>query len=249
MSSLKPAINQIARQFKKNLSHYQQEARVQKEMAEKILELVKEKLSQPRRILELGAGSGLLSKKLSEAFPKSRFFLNELVDTQEEILTTLVPDGEFVPGDMLDVPWPPQLDLVIANAAIQWVENLPLFFRKAAQSLASGGVLALTSFGPENYKEIRSITGRGLSYRSLSEWEQFFEQDFVLLYRQEETKTLYFPTPLAVFRHMKATGVNSLGPESSTLWLPPLLLAYEQFLTPQGYPLTYQPQYLLAQRK
>ena len=72
------------------------------------------------------------------------------------------------------------------------------------------GILAFSSFSPENFKEIRELTGLSLDYKTLDELKQIFEINFEILYVEEFIHTLKFSTSLKLLAHMKNTGVNAL---------------------------------------
>jgi|GEM_PF-4685179 len=63
----------------------------------------------------------------------------------------------------------------------------------------------------ENLKEIKQSTGFGLNYFSLNELEQIFKVYFNEVKITQELIKLSFDNALDVFRHLKLSGVNSLG--------------------------------------
>ncbi|EEA7471672.1 malonyl-[acyl-carrier protein] O-methyltransferase BioC, partial [Campylobacter jejuni] len=60
-------------------------------------------------------------------------------------------------------------------------------------------------------KEIKQSTGFGLNYFSLNELEQIFKVYFDEVKITQELIELSFNNTLDVFRHLKLSGVNSLG--------------------------------------
>lgn len=56
--------------------------------------------------------------------------------------------------------------------------------------------------------EIRQLTGHGLDYLSVEELQALLSPGFDILHAEEEVISLPFPTPQAVLKHLKQTGVT-----------------------------------------
>ena len=102
------------------------------------------------------------------------------------------------------------MDLIISNAMFQWFKDLEKVSSVYKNLLNKGGILAFSTFSPENFKEIRALTGLTLDYKSLQEIKNIFAKNYEVIYLEEFTHTLSFTTPLELLAHMKNTGVNSL---------------------------------------
>src|SRR5699024_6794272 len=72
----------LERRFSKRADTYDEFATVQKQMANKLLSLLQKELSnkQPLRILEIGSGTGSVTKALLAKFPKANIIAIELAD-------------------------------------------------------------------------------------------------------------------------------------------------------------------------
>jgi malonyl-CoA O-methyltransferase len=240
--------------FSRSLSTYRQAAQVQSAMAAELMAALAE--VTPRRdfprILELGCGDGLLSGHIEEQL---RY--------QQLTLVDIVPDwaachcrrrnAAFVAGDMEDMPLP-DADLVMAGAALQWARDLPALLRRISAVLAPAGLLAFSTFGPENLREIKALTGRALVYPSMSELIAMLEMaGYAVLCARERLSVLTFPAPLAVLRHLRETGVN--GVKTERPWTRQDLRNFTeryqgQFSLADGQlPLTYHPLWIVAQKR
>ncbi len=107
-------------------------------------------LKNPRRILDLGCGSGLSTVELRRAFPDAEIVG---VDVSPDMLAAAakrLPDATFLPGDAANFD-SAGFDLVFANAVFHWVPDHLGAIRRLARALPEGGVLAFQM--PDNEEE------------------------------------------------------------------------------------------------
>lgn len=198
----------IKNQFQKSLNTYNQNASVQKLMAEKLVTETAKIKCDFDNILELGSGAGLLTKELLNTLKFKQYFANDLVEKSQNYIKNIIPDAVFYCGNAQKIKPTQKMDLIISNAMFQWFKNIDTDNYK--NILNKDGILAFSSFSPENFKEIRELTGLSLNYKPLEELKQIFEKNFEILYTEEFIHPLTFSTPLELLAHMKNTGVNSL---------------------------------------
>ena len=76
--------------------------------------------------------------------------------------------------------------------------------------LKTEGYLAFSTFGPQNVREIASLTSETLPYRSLEELRRTLSGVYQIVYSREEILHLTFSSPLDVLKHLQATGVTGI---------------------------------------
>ena len=152
----------IRRNFARRARSYDRHAQMQRLMAHELVAAAGGSLAQARRILEIGCGTGYLTKLLRQANGEARLVALDLdaalVDAARRRLgpaagvAWLVADGE--------APLRGEYDLIIANATFQWFtrpgEALAAYYR----SLAPGGVLAFSTLGPQTFQELAEALDR-----------------------------------------------------------------------------------------
>lgn len=208
----------IKKQFEKSMNDYNKNATVQDLMASKmIIELVKVS-DNFETILELGSGTGLLTKRLAKHIKFSKFYANDLIEKSKFYIQKIVPSAVFLTGNALKIKPPKKADLIISNAMFQWFDNLEKAIEIVKNSLNKDGILAFSTFTPSNFKEITDVTGLSLQYKSESEIKEILtRQGFEILYCESFYEELNFKTPLELLAHMKKTGVNSLSESTWTV--------------------------------
>lgn len=200
----------IKKQFEKSFSSYNQNAIVQKIMAEKLANGICSVEKDFDVILELGCGTGFLTKELIKNINFRTYYANDLVEKSKICIEEIVPDAKFFCGNALKIKSFNNVDLIVSNAMFQWFNNLEKICLHCRKQLKSDGILAFSTFSDKNFKEIKDLSGISLNYKTFDEIKNIVSKEFEILYSEEFEYTLNFNTPLELLAHMKNTGVNSL---------------------------------------
>lgn len=242
----------IRHRFQSALKTYDQHATAQQEIHKHLIELLGGTWSEFERVLEIGCGTGGLTGKLSPIIQTKEWILNDLCKECEDFIPKEIkPKAHFLCGDAEKIDFPGKYDLIISSSVIQWFTNPKAFIKKMHSLLNQQGWILFSTFAPDNMFEIKTITGKGLNYLSLQEWETTLNKSFEILHAEEGKITLFFDTPLEVLHHIKATGVNATGGE---FWNRNKIKIFEKeysqrYTVEKKVSLTYRPLYLLAQKK
>lgn len=232
----------IQKRFAKNLDTYNDNAKIQKRMAERLISFLGRK--EYDNILEIGCGTGLLTNIINSQIQFENYIANDIVSECEEYIKKINPNFNFVSGDIEKEikNSDKKYDLIISNAALQWVDNLQGLVDTLFSKLKDGGELLFSTFGQENFREVFFAQGKSLPYYSVSELADLLT-DFNPKVEQE-IHVLAFKTPKDILRHFKLTGVNAL---ETTTWTKSDVLKFENAYnnvcsnTPT---LTYNPIYI-----
>lgn len=247
----------IRSRFASHFQRYDKHALVQRAMAARLAAMIKRaRRGLPvRRGVELGIGTGFLSRHLLGAWPHAEWTLNDLAPEAAEWVGHFLQTGaaRFLPGDAERLPFPPGQDLLASASAMQWFDDLPAFFSRAREALLPGGLLALGTFAPGNMREVREIAGTGLDYPAPEVLtRQLEDAEFEVLEMLRRKVSLIFPDAMALLCHLRETGVNALSP---SIWTPRRLRSFcERYESVHhaprgGVTLTYEPLLLTARRK
>ncbi|EAK3673152.1 malonyl-ACP O-methyltransferase BioC [Campylobacter jejuni] len=186
---------------------YEKHAKVQDFMGLKLCEILKNlKISHFEKVFEFGCGRGELSKKLQNFITFDEYLKNDILDFKENSNILIFDMNEIAKQDLSKE----KFDLIVSNATLQWLD-LKQIIPSLRDMLNQNGILLLSTFAEQNLKEIKQSTGFGLNYFSLNELGQIFKVYFNEVKITQELIKLSFDNALDVFRHLKLSGVNSLG--------------------------------------
>ncbi len=232
----------IRSRFEKSLSTYNENAAVQKLMAQKLYSLLDEK--KYKKIWEIGCGTGVLTEILAKELDFDSYIANDMVEKCKDYIKGISCRVDFIPENLYDLvqkqtgPY----NLIISNAVFQWLETPENIIRELIKFLEPGGSLIFSTFGPENFKEIYRTLGKTLNYYTIEDWKDKLGG---LIYSiEEDIIELSFENAIDILRHMKYTGVNSI---ESMPWTKTKMLKFENIYNNccKGTPLlTYNPIYI-----
>jgi malonyl-CoA O-methyltransferase len=248
----------VRRRFTRGATTYANHAVVQQRMARTLVDALVDVTGHTpfQSVFEPGCGDGTLTRHILNELGVERLTVNDIAEAFRGPIHDLAakhPDVvvDFVPGDVEHITWPPALDLVAANAVLQWVEDLGAFHEHVRHALKPEGVLAFSTFGERNVPELAAITGQSLGYRTFAEHRALLKERFEILRAWETEERIALPSGRDVLRHLKATGVNALV---SQHWTKGALAAFEkrygeQFAVAGGVSLTFHPLYFIVKPK
>jgi len=208
----------IKKSFEKSMKDYDKNAVVQTMTAGILLAELCKISNDFENILEIGAGTGLLTRHLIKSVNFKNFYANDLVEKSKNYIEKIIPQVQFLQGNALKIKPAKKMDLIVSNAVFQWFPNLDKAIKTIKPMLKKDGILAFSTFAPDNFSEIKEITGLTLNYKSENDLGQILKNNgFKVLYAKTFNQVLEFGTPLELLAHMKHTGVNSLSEKTWTV--------------------------------
>jgi malonyl-CoA O-methyltransferase len=134
----------IEKRFSAAAETYDRHARPQLALAQAVISMLPE--MYPEQILELGSGTGQLTRLLAERFPD---VIIDAVDVAEKMVRhsqarfKRFPQINWIIGDAQtfrsEAPYP----LIASSSALHWVADLPAACRNIFRCLEPGGIFAL----------------------------------------------------------------------------------------------------------
>ena len=147
----------VKMRFSRSAKDYDAYAHVQKDMGDKLLEGVK-KQKDIKTILEIGCGTGYITKALITLFPDAKITAVDIAPGMVEYTQSIVQSKniKFICDDIEEITLTESYDLIISNATFQWFNALTKTLEKLIKALSPNGALLFSTFGENTFKELHA---------------------------------------------------------------------------------------------
>jgi len=152
---------QVRRSFSRAAGSYDDADVLQTEVRDRLLERLDWIRLEPRRVLDLGTGTGKALPALAARFPGAEILGLDLTPAMLRVAATRQggPGGAppvLVCADAARLPFPDQsVDLVFSSLAIHWSPDLDQVLGEVRRVLRHPGLFTFTTPGPDSYRELR----------------------------------------------------------------------------------------------
>lgn len=168
MSGSSPQLNALEKKlirqsFDVAADHYDDVAVLQREVGQRIIERLDVIRLSPLQILDVGAGTGFVSRALRKQFRDAQILSLDIAPKMLQIarsknnwLTRMVGKQKFICGDAENLPLSDNsVDGIFSNLTLQWCNDLDQAFSEFRRVLKPDGLLMFSTFGPDTLKELR----------------------------------------------------------------------------------------------
>jgi len=243
--------------FERAADSYDGAAVLQREIAKRMGERLDYIKAQPNRVLDVGCGTGYITKDLLQRYPKAEVIALDLAHSMARKSLeqgswlrkpkALCADAEALPFAEDSV------DFVISSLMLQWSNDLGKVFSGFHHVLAPNGLLLFSTFGPETLTEIRQSWSEVDDHPHTSHFPDMHEIGDALLQAgfqdpvtDMEMITMTYANVRQLMRDIKEIGASNTDSHRSKGLMGKAKLkafenAYEQFKTPDGlYPASWE---------
>ncbi len=154
--------SKIKHSFNNAALNYDANAVLQQEIGARLLERLEFFAINPQTILDLGMGTGFVTKQLAYAYPKADIigldFAESMLKVAQHKRNNDTPNYHLICGDINLLPIADNsVDLIFSNFSFQWCENISELFAQCRRVLKNDGLLIFTIPGPHTLYELRSV--------------------------------------------------------------------------------------------
>ncbi|SMN10807.1 Biotin synthesis protein BioC [uncultured Candidatus Thioglobus sp.] len=214
-------MSQIRLAFNKASARYNENALLQKEIALRLDSKLEVIAGHSETILDLGAGTGLLSQPLIKRFPKSQLIC---LDFAQESLKTN-PSVNKLCADANHLPLADNsVDMIVSNLMMQWCSDLGQLFSECHRVLKNEGLLLFSTFGPDTLKELKkswSVVDNNTHVNTFTDMhdigDQMLQNGFQSPVMEMETLTLTYETVTDLLKDLKSIGAQTVETRSKSL--------------------------------
>lgn len=158
---------QVRSAFSRAAATYDGAAHLQRDIADQLLERLRDAKAAPQALLDLGCGTGYLARRLTQQFPGSRVVALDVAEGMLQRADARMPAWRrWLPGarrawlplcaDAESLPLAgASFDVVISNLALQWCDPQHVF-AEVRRVLRPDGLFLFSTFGPDTLKELRA---------------------------------------------------------------------------------------------
>ncbi len=245
------------RAFERAAHSYDAAAVLQHEVGRRMLERLDYVRLRPRRILDIGCGTGVASAALLKRYPGAELLA---LDFALPMLARARRRGRWlrrprcICGDLDSLPLADaSVDLVFSNAAIQWSADPAAALAEMHRVLRPGGLLMFSSFGPDTLHELRAAWAEVDGYTHVHRFVDMHDYGDMLVgagmadpVMDAERIRLTYTDVRALMRDLKAIGAGNAASDRPTgltgrARLAALARAYERYRDADGrLPATYE---------
>jgi len=255
--------SQVRKHFSVHAAEYDRYAVVQQIVAKRLIELLWQQACNWRQALEVGCGTGLLSRQFFPLQPGQQLVLADLAHGMCQSVQQTFPKAKICSADAAALPFACEsFDLFVSSSVYQWLNDLPNAFAEIGRVLRPGGTLALALFGEQTLYELRSshraVLGGEKShvqnFPSIKDISSALASCFRVIGLHSEFEIEWHANVPDLLRSLKKIGAQNASQKrpqglASRQVMQQMAACYEKhYRRDQGIPATYEVIYLLARK-
>tara|TARA_Y100000817_G_scaffold300694_1_gene279983 strand:- start:143 stop:970 length:828 start_codon:yes stop_codon:yes gene_type:complete len=241
----------VRNSFDSKAKYYDKFAKIQKLVAQRMIERLEIINITPKRILDLGCGTGILARLLKEKYKSCNVVSVDLSLRMLKICKEKKIQSSLLCCDIEDLPLRKNsFDLIISSFTFHWCENIVKVLKDVEKCLDEKGIFFFSTLGPDSLIELKESF---LAIDSMPHVNEFIDMhhygdilsdlNFLDPVMDIENITLKFNNFFAAMNSIRKIGANTLAKQSSKSLnksqVKDLILNYPQ--TPDSkYPLSYE---------
>lgn len=146
--------------FDRAAADYDRVAVLQREVGDRLLERLEVIKLDPSTVLDLGAGTGYITRALMKRYRGARVVALDIAWSmlkQTRAQSSWWRRPGLVCGDIERLPFANNsVELIMSNLTLQWCNGLDAALAEFKRVLKPGGAVLFTSFGPDTLRELRT---------------------------------------------------------------------------------------------
>ena len=255
---------QVRQHFSVHARDYDRYAKVQQLVAKRLAGLLRSHQQPWSLALEVGCGTGLLSRQLLQLQAGLKLILSDLAHGMSQQVQQVLTDCLICDADAAALPFAAgTFDLVASSSVYQWLNDLPNAFAEVARVLRPDGTLAIAFFGEQTLHELRSSHQAILgdekshvqSFSTLDRVERAVPADLQIVALHSEFEVEWHQSVPDLLRSLKKIGAQNASQQrpqgfTSRSDMQQMITHYDAVYAGEaGIPATYEVIYLLAKRR
>ena len=191
-------------EFSKQSSSYDANSSIQKEVSKYLLSKL---TSKPKKILDLGCGTGDIYKNISWDYDMfvGVDYAKGMCEKHPSSSKTIILNENFESELFIEkIEKLSPFDLVISSSALQWANNIKSIIEYTSKISNN---IAFSIFTDNTFKDVYNISGLKTFLPNKEELIEVIKKDFDVEY-EVKTYRLFFEDNISKFRYIKKSGVS-----------------------------------------
>lgn len=250
------ATSEICKSFNQHANTYEQAAIVQQEIGRRLFERLDYLKINPRYVLDLGCGTGVLTAQLKKKYPKALVVgmdLAAVMLVQAKNKQRFWRKWPLVNADMSALPFGDGLfDLVFANQVVHWSDSMDKVFRDVSRVMRQDACFMFSTLGPDTFIELKQAWSSADAYGHANVFVDMHLIGDALLHERfldpvvdMEYLTVNYSSFSQLITSLRKQGVRNInaqrnkGLTGKAAWQK-MERAYQAQCVQEKYPLTYE---------
>lgn len=171
-------------------------------------------------VVDLGCGTGYLTKSLQEQFPSATVIGLDIAEGMLQFARNRHA-GKYcwMGADAESLPFADaSIDIIYSNFSLQWCERIPILFAELSRVLKVGGRLIFSSLGPETLHELKSAWKLVDDYVHVNSFHDeavlraaLQQNQFLIQLFDRKAQLLEFEKLTDLTRNLKALGAHNVN--------------------------------------
>lgn len=249
----------VRKAFDRAARDYDAAAVLQWEVGERLLERLDLTTVAPRRVLDVGCGTGRPTRRLLQRYPGAQLLGVDLAPNMLKVAGSrpwYMPwrkRADFVCADAAALPFArTSFDILYASLVLQWCDDLDATLLEWRRLLRPHGLLLFSTLGPDTLKELRAAWGEVDGFNHVNRFldmhdigDALIRAGFVEPVMDVEEMTLTYGDVRDLMRDLKRIGAHNVTAGRShgltgRKRLDAFGLAYERWRRDGRLPATYE---------
>ncbi|MDO7667793.1 MAG: malonyl-ACP O-methyltransferase BioC [Pseudomonadota bacterium] len=231
MNNELPKKHLVARSFGNAAAHYDDVAVLQRQTGDELLDRLSLVTLQPKRVLDLGVGTGRNLTLLAKRYPNAQLLaldiapamLQQARQRYQKVsgIKRWLPYSNmpfYLAGDAEELPLADNsVDLVFANLALQWCDPR-MSFAEIQRVLRPDGLLMFTTLGPDTLRELRQAWAEVDDYPHVNMFYDMHDVGEAMMAAglaepvlDTDRYTLTYDSAMALMKDLKVLGARNVN--------------------------------------
>jgi malonyl-CoA O-methyltransferase len=231
MNNELPKKNLVARSFGNAAAHYDDVAVLQRQTGDELLDRLSLVTLQPKRVLDLGVGTGRNLTLLAKRYPHAQMLALDIAPAMLQKarqryqkvsgIKRWLPYSNmpfYLAGDVENLPLADNsVDLVFANLALQWCDPR-ISFAEIQRVLRPDGLLMFTTLGPDTLRELRQAWAEVDDYPHVNMFYDMHDVGEAMMAAglaepvlDTDRYTLTYDSAMALMKDLKVLGARNVN--------------------------------------